>query len=657
MINEFSYPDAMVGALRWMVRLDGSKYDKQPVSVHEEQPPGYDAAEAWARTRWGNPCQWVDLPTAVEYAASNPDVTHLCFVLKDPGEGLKKRFICFDFDNCIDEKGNLDPVVADFIAETNSFTELSKNGRGLHVFAQYVGKPFKNKKATFGNCTVDIITNGQVVTTGKVYRKLYGWAEINNWELQERFDMRTRVVEEHLARDCWSEDIHGDVAALADDMRDWPECIEGYGGDKEFFKAACHLARHGITGDKAVELLGLVYCDPAFSPAEVRHKVESAFAHVVAEGEFGLYREGRRSAASEFDPVEPIEEPVELGDQDPGPRLTPGFEGLNIDEHFDAFNLGNMPAFIIRDLMFESGALIIGGQNKTFKTTVGLDLLLSIATLKPFLNAFPIECETKSIAVFSSETREFLITQYLTSILAAKGLRVGDLHKPFTINSRVPAFSMDKDGRMRKNRNFERYLKDHKPEVVFFDPLYRMFAGVNQADISSMGQALEYVEQTCIDHGAMPIFCHHSRKPNTMAGGDFPIMTLNDLSGAGGGAFCRQWLLLSHTRQYCNGSGRLHACVGASGADEHQWIINVETYDDNRQRCWKTNATKMQLGEEILHVIFQSGGSTVSKLSKALKRSEAEIKIELDRLDSADKVNLVNNTVQLVSDLKGELDV
>ena len=250
---------------------------------------------------------------------------------------------------------------------------------------------------------------------------------------------------------------------------------------------------------------------------------------------------------------------------------------------------------------------MIGGQNKSFKTTVGLDLLVSLATGRLFLNEFEIECPTKTIAIFSSETQEHLMTQYLGTILKSKHLTVDDFRKSFTINSTIPPFIMRSDGSMKRNSRFEKYLKEKKPDVIFFDPLYRMFLGVNQADISSMGQALEFVESTCMRFGAMPIFCHHSRKPNTMNGQEFPVMTLNDLSGAGGGAFCRQWLLLSHTRRYVNGSGRLHACIGASGADEHQWIINVDTYDDERNRVWHPRAFKLNLSQEVIHRIQTDG--------------------------------------------------
>ncbi len=670
----------MLNATRWMIRHREATDDnetKQPESVHETKPDGY-VGDGWTRTRWAQSVQWVDYDTANDYRLSNPGVDHLCFVLRDLEPGEKVRFICFDFDGCFDELGQLDPDVEGFVDEINTFAERSKNGLGLHVIAEYHGPPFKTKNGVeFGSCKVDVITSGQIVATGDVFDGYDTMRRLDHRDIRSRFGLVEKNVDGRHVGDCWATDFDKvplDKRYLGGDMVDWEPCIEGQGGDKEFFKAACHLARHGITGEAARDLLTHVQARPAFNEQETTHKIESAFVRVHDDGEFDAFAHGRRSAKSEFGAVEqpeaeleaeapeayagvdPLPTPDGMNDAEIAFFKSTGFEGLELSRHFEIFSPENMPNFIIRDLMFETGALMIGGQNKTFKTTIGLDLVVSLATGQPFLNEFEIECSTKKVAIFSSETQEHLMTQYLGTVLTSKGLTPGDFRKSFTINSTVPPFIQD-NGRMKRNPRFERYLQDKKPEVVLFDPLYRMFLGVNQADISSMGQALEYVEMTCMRFGAMPIFCHHSRKPNTMNGSEFPVMTLNDLSGAGGGAFCRQWLLLSHTRRYVNGSGRLHVCIGASGADEHQWIINIETYDDERNRVWKPKAFKLNMTEEIIHRLQTDGPLSIRQLSARLKASEYDIEQVCDQLESNGRVDQLSNKVSLASQQSGEFDV
>lgn len=666
MIESVDYPQPMIDSARWMVRIqaDGANDTKQPQSIHESQPEGY-SGPTWFRTRWSDPIQWASFADAVEYAVENDGVTHLCFVIQDNQRGDARRFIAFDFDGCIDDDGQLDPVVNSVLQELGTWVEVSKNGKGLHAVGQYYGPAIKTQnKVPVGNCFADIITSGQIVCTGKQYQNYAQWNDCIDLSAFDFVVMKEKAIKD-TSGDCWGDEFDGIPSAkeyLIDEMKEWPICCRsklgsalGSGGDVEFFKAACHLARHGVTGEGARKLLEGVQVDPVeFTHSEITHKIQSAFEHVSGEQEFGLFENGVRSARAEFDAIEPLEI------EEAPPTKNPGFEGLEIREHFKTFSLETMPKYIIKNLLFEQGALMIGGQNKTFKTSIGLDLLVSLATLKPFLNEFPIECDSKSIAVFSSETREWMMTQYLGTVLKSKGITVDDIHKSFTINSNVPSFRMDQNGRMARNMKFERYMSEHKPDIVFFDPLYRMFAGVNQADISSMGQALEYVEQVCIDNNSMPIFCHHSRKPNTAAGVEYPVMTLNDLSGAGGGAFTRQWLLLSHTREYVNGSARLHCCVGASGADTTDWVINLETWEgpkDERQRVWQPSAYGLNVDSEVMHRLSLESSSTVPKLAKSLKKTEYEIRKAVDRLDAKGSINLVSNSVQLAApNLKGEVD-
>lgn len=661
MIKDVDYPKPMFDADRWMVRIkpDGTKESKQPQSIHEQKPEDYEGSK-WYRTRWSHWSQWASFDDAVEYALTNEKVTHLCFVVRDITPGIAKRFIVFDFDHCIADDGTVDPEVLKILERLNTWVEVSKNGKGLHAVAQYTGPPIKTQtRIKVGECSLDVITSGQIVSTGQVFD---GHRDFNDDldldALSDFYTKKVRTTKGEVSGDCW-ETKHelnvGDplIAQLAREMEEWPICcrsklgsILGEGGDTEFYKAALHLARFGITGEIARDLLKLIRVDPIdFTDTEIAHKIECAFEETVSGGEFAMY-----NARAQFDAVEEIEiEETTI-------VIRHGYEGNSILQHFATFSPETRPKYIIDEVMFEQGALMIGGQQKSFKTSIGLDLLVSLATLKPFLNSFPVECDPKSIAIFSAETTEWMMTDYLSTILASKGLKPEDIKTPFTINSNVPNFKMDRSGEMKRNKPFEKYMDKHKPDIVFLDPLYRMFGGVNQADISQMGQALEYVELICKEADAMPIFCHHSRKPNTANGVEFPQMTLNDLSGAGGGAFARQWLLLSHTCEYAQGAARLHCNVGASGGLSRNWIIHLETSEGGR-RVWKTTAKVRTTLEDIIHHLTRYGSQTVKQTSKALRTTEAEVKHSADLLDSKNVIDYNGDTLTLLNpNLKGEVD-
>ena len=665
-----TFPAPMTAAKRWMIRHKKSKENetKQPESVHDVKPDEY--VGIWCRTRWAQECQYSDFDTAKDYLLTHPNADFLCFVLRDLDPIEKIRFVCFDFDGCIDETGAIDPAVVRFIRETNSYAEYSMNGHGMHVISDYYGPPLKKCRRPFGDCFVDVITTGQVVVTGDIYDGYDKWDAVDYNQLVKRFDMKLKFDGGKTVDDCWAPEfteLPAKLNYLEDDMREWDPCIEGQRGDNTFFSAACHLARHGVTGEAARRLLDMVDCRPPFSTDETTHKIECAFVVTTGDGEFDAYTHGHKTARAEFDAVEPYDEgePLEpvwvpdgMTEGEAAFYKETGFEGLDLARHLTIFSRDNMPAFVLRDIMFDRGALVIGGQAKTFKTTVALDLLVSMATGTLFLGEMEIECPLKNVAIFSCETVEHLMTQYLETILAAKQLKPDDFRRSFTINSRVPAFHMLGDGRMKKNARFESYLDKKRPDVVLFDPLYSIFGNVSEASISEMGQALAFIERTCMAYGAMPIFCHHSRKPPTVANNDFPIMTLNDLSGAGGGAFCRQWLLLSHTKTFVNGSGRLHASIGASGGDEQHYIVCVETYDDDHERVWDPSVYRHNLPDEIIHRLQTDGdGLTTRQLASRLQVNERKIEEVVNALDAKNRVEIFSNKISLVSQTKGEVKV
>lgn len=75
-----------------------------------------------------DPHTWCDFETAAK-ALSNPAVFGIGFVLGDGITGI-------DIDGGINEQGELSPLVADIVAQINSYTEVSPSGKGLHIIAR-----------------------------------------------------------------------------------------------------------------------------------------------------------------------------------------------------------------------------------------------------------------------------------------------------------------------------------------------------------------------------------------------------------------------------------------------------------------------------------------------------------------------------------------
>jgi putative DNA primase/helicase len=73
-------------------------------------------------------------------------------------------------------------------------------------------------------------------------------------------------------------------------MQMLPASIEGRDGSGAMFRAACECYRHGLSDDEAwiaIQWYNTHKCDPAWSDAEVRHKLDDARRAVESEGQFG----------------------------------------------------------------------------------------------------------------------------------------------------------------------------------------------------------------------------------------------------------------------------------------------------------------------------------------------------------------------------------
>lgn len=81
----------------------------------------------WAKAN--EPDKWVDFDTAMKYAKDHNHEGLACLLTKDNG------ITCIDLDECIDEKGNLNPLAAKLTSELkNTYIEKSVSGNGLHIF-------------------------------------------------------------------------------------------------------------------------------------------------------------------------------------------------------------------------------------------------------------------------------------------------------------------------------------------------------------------------------------------------------------------------------------------------------------------------------------------------------------------------------------------
>lgn len=594
-----------------MVRPTG----KQPHSAHEVKPSDYeppvgevDRTSASWRWRWNVPAVWCDYSKAMSYWQRHTgSVEGLCFVLHPAGDlEPRTRTIVVDFDKAV-TNGDIDDHVADCLQHLNTWTELSRSGRGLHAIVNVLECPafVNNPRKPIGGCTVDILCSAQVALTGNVVNespvRSITFAELCALPF---FDFKP-AVEAQAKPDWWSEDPLDDVkpghAYLIESMT-IAEAVEGHGAYHQMlFACACTLARHGVTGREAEPLLRCIPATPPFDEDEIQRAIDCAYTRVEADGQFKT-----EGFCSEFDvipqPSTPVSQkglpipgqPQTVAADDDSPMAKYGFEPIPIEK---LVRMDLKLEWLVDRVLIGKGPLIIGGREKCFKTSLAMDLAVSLATQTKWLGEFQVN-HMRETAFFTAEIAQEDCQELSIRIMEAKGLDPMAV-RGFDIVPTVPSMAINRvtqqPADMKAFLGLKRYLQERKPNVAMFDPLYWALGGSSVGDMYEIGMVLRKISDLCTEMGVWPIFCHHAVKGTSEDEGR--PMKLGDLYGTGVQQFARQWLLVSHAEEFRDGKADLWLNMGGSSGkgDRGLWRLGIDEgqSDEIMGRQWD-----LEIGQE-----------------------------------------------------------
>jgi hypothetical protein len=307
------------------------------------------------------------------------------------------------------------------------------------------------------------------------------------------------------------------------------------------------------------------------------------------------YPEGERG-----DAWEPCEDRQGAGAaEEPGPASASfGFLWEPIDSA--AFAAANYQAeWHVRRILAGNQPGVVGGPYKVLKTSIAIDLGVSIAFALPWLGVF--ECpRPRRVAILSGESGAFTLQETARRVCAAKGVDLADLKDNLFWQFTLPQFSKQE----QLERLYHGLVKD-RIEVLITDPLYlSLLAGgdVRAENLFEMGPLFLNIATTCQRAGTTPVLCHHTKKG---AGKEGEPLELSDLAYSGVAELARQWLLLSRRRKYEPGTGRheLWLNVGGSAGQGGLWAVDVDEGvigDDFQGRKWEVKVQSRAQSREAM---------------------------------------------------------
>ena len=266
--------------------------------------------------------------------------------------------------------------------------------------------------------------------------------------------------------------------------------------------------------------------------------------------------------------------------------MKPRFKMLSTTE---LFNTDFSQTFLIKRILVQRQPAICGGRSKTLKTSLMIDLALSLGTGTPFLGEFPAK---KAMTwVISGESGEFTIKETALRIAKSKGIECQeiDVHWGFDL----PQLSNDDD-----IEHLEAEIIARGIEVLIVDPAYLcLLAGaaaknIQASNVFDMGPLLLKLTDIVRRTGVTIILCHHARKGTAGPRGDaFSPPDLEDLAMAGFAEWARQWILVGRREAFVQGSGihKLWMNVGGSAGHSGCYPLDIDEghlSEDFTGRTW-----------------------------------------------------------------------
>ena len=216
--------------------------------------------------------------------------------------------------------------------------------------------------------------------------------------------------------------------------------------------------------------------------------------------------------------------------------------------------------YLVDGILAERQPCIIAGNEKTLKTTIAIDLAISIATATPFLGTFAVN-EATRVGIMSGESGLGTLQETAARICAAKGIDLASIGVVWS--DELPDFDdlRDMDG-------VAEFVKRDELGVLIIDPAYLcMDPDGREGSIFKMGAMLGRIAKVCLDAGATPAVVHHNKA--TAPGREFHPAELQDIAWAGFKQFARQWILLARQERYEPGTGNHKLWLTAGGSNGH----------------------------------------------------------------------------------------
>lgn len=201
-------------------------------------------------------------------------------------------------------------------------------------------------------------------------------------------------------------------------------------------------------------------------------------------------------------------------------------------------SLRDHPGWLIKNIWMRRSHGIIAGEPKTFKSTVALDLALSVASGEPLFGEFEV-VEKGPVLVIQNENSKWIMKDRLEKILSNKGIkggvtRTGKRSYQISFSPELPLYFLNNYGYTFSDplhrEELEITIGEIRPILIILDPLYLMFDGdINSA--KDLNPILSWLLELKDNFSTSIIVIHHWNKGGTSSRGGQRMLGSTTLHG------------------------------------------------------------------------------------------------------------------------------
>ena len=243
--------------------------------------------------------------------------------------------------------------------------------------------------------------------------------------------------------------------------------------------------------------------------------------------------------------------------------------------------------YLVRRAVVAGQPGIIAGPKKSLKTSIIIDLAISLATGTPFLGHMDVPRPT-AVGIMSGESGLATIQETARRVALAKGHQLADLSE-LIISDSLPQLESVSD-----LDSLAQFVRADDLEVLILDPTYLMMSGDDAGNLFKQGSLLRPLTDLGQKLDCTILLVHHTRK--NIGGDPFAPPELESIAWSGFQEWARQWILLGRRERYEEGTGEHRLWLACGGSAGHSSLcalsVSEATPDHIHGRTWEVTSER-----------------------------------------------------------------